>query len=381
MKFTHLVIAADRRRRRRIVLVQVVGEMEFVVGRDRYQGQATQAELAAQRRAGSRVVRACIVVVAEFRIVRTGGHARKDSRDRLARRVSQQRRGIHRNEGTTHRRFAIHVVSRQSQRDIIRRFPLEFGPRIEGFAPVRVFAVEQVREIAIPLRIRCRCDVAECRVDWTGHTDSAAILVIISPHGAEVRLERVRGLLRDDVDQAGGCRLAVQRALRTAQNFYSFHVRQVAERARLKGKRHFIHQYRDAGFDTNAEGKRADAAQGHVGIGGMLGWPDRQRRRNFAEVRKLGHARSLQRLPADGGNGERHFLKILFTLVRRDDDFVEGSRAAFRACGVGFIGCSRRQRCTGQRHGDCESDRPSGQVIGFGNFSHDHLPHVWQRSG
>ena len=110
------------------------------------------------------------------------------------------------------------------------------------------------------------------------------------------------------------------------------------ERARLKRQRHFVHQHRDAGFDTDAEGKRADATQGNVGIDRMLGRPDGQRRRELAELRKLRDARCLQRIFIDDRNGERHFLEILCALVRGDDNLFERSRGGR----VGSIGRSRR---------------------------------------
>ena len=318
-------------------MVEIVVQVETVIGTDRDEVQRPDPEFAPDIAAAALIFGARVVIVADRLVLRPDHDAREH--DRWGQPGGATQPGILTKcqEGPTDRGVAVDVIARDDERGRIGRLPAQLAAQVQRLAAIDPLPVEQVADIAVPVVVSGRHDIAELLVDRAGDAEIDALLAIGRRDriGADAQFRgRVAG---DQIDQTGRGRLAVERALGAAQHLDPLDVGQIGEGARLEGQRHFVDQHGNARLDADTEGEGADAAQRDVGVLRLLGRADDQRGRDLADIGEVADTCRRQLGRGDDRDGEWDALDILGALVGGDDDV---------AC-TGRFGCDIGRRAAG----------------------------------
>ena len=187
--------------------------------------------------------------------------------------------------------------------------------------------------------------------------------VIVAVIGAQHALERVDGLVGDDVDRAASGVAAEQGALRSAQDLDALHVEQVGRAAGRTGSIDAVDIDADRLVDGDQAVRRALAADEHGRRTGLRdGAGEREVRGGRLDLLDADDLLVGKCLAGDGADRDRRRLKVFVGLARADDDIGDAA-GAFRL--VSRLGESGKRKRKKREYG-C----PTEQVL----FCHDVLP-------
>ncbi len=217
---------------------------------------------------------------------------------------------------------------------------------------VPVHAPVIVRDVADVARV-IAVKAGEAALDRLAHrnVECGARAIFIAVAGEERALDRageyVAGTLGDDVDHAGARVLAEQRALRTTQHFDPVDVNQVAERLAGATVDHAVDDGGDRWLARDREGRGADPAQEQRLVDRRARLAKVERRHEILRAFEV-HCPLRGDLRArDDRHRDRHVLKTLGALLRRDDDFARHGRIGRARDGSLRLCCVLRPcRCT-----------------------------------
>ena len=205
--------------------------------------------------------------------------------------------------------------------------------------------VEDVAVIFVVERRGARADrIRQRQIDRTATAIFHAVGEIDAALG--IAADAAARTLRHDVDHTGTRILAEQRALRAAQDFEPVDIDQIGERLGGAAQHDAIEHGRYGRLNRDREGGGADAAQEQRLIERGAGLHEVERGDEILRTLEAGTALRGNRVARHDGNGERHVLQPLRTLLRGNDNV-----AGVRVVDGGFGGY--RRGCRGLRESGC----------------------------
>ncbi|MNS59512.1 hypothetical protein D3C72_924720 [compost metagenome] len=248
---------------------------------------------------------------------------RRRRRHRIGHAIAQIGQAVGR---LTHRHAGVvlRIVDVQVDAEGRGRVPGQAGAGGRGVLVVVFRAGGRVRDIAAAFRMQGRQAQGQGVGDRAGNRalELHQVIVAIGRRGAGA--EFLARTTRHQLHGAADGVLAVEGALRTAQDFHAFQVQQVE----LAAADTAVIDVVDIDADRRVEGlqrvRLAHAADVDVGRVGRAAALDQvQVRHRALQVRDLLRARTLQRLAAEGRQGQRGLLRRLLGAAGGDDDVFD----------------------------------------------------------
>ncbi len=159
----------------------------------------------------------------------------------------------------------------------------------------------------------------------TGHRCRAFHRAVVAGGELDVGAEVERRPLGDDVDHAGRGVLTEQRALRTFQHLDALQLAEVAEAHAVARSINAVDDHTHRRFQAGVVAHRADASDTSGGDRLVRGRRHQQAGREDGEIFDVLDAGVLQQLLGHRGHHDRHVLQALFSLLRSDDDRIDGA--------------------------------------------------------
>ena len=331
LEVADLAVVDDRAGR--LVDIQQVGLGVVVIAGDRDQSRKAQVPFQLHRLAVVLVVGLGLEVVGEVGVLRTHVDAGLEDRRRDGRVAAQGGVGRQRDERPADRGPAVHIVPAEGGGEVRRWGPQQLAVQGAEVAAARLVASEDVVHVAFEIVVVGAEPALELvGDDRSGNRAADAVFIVGGGERVQVARQGRGGRAGGDVDQAGGGRLAIEGALRTAQHLDVVDVRQVGEGPGLEGHRHIVHLDRDRRLDADREREGADAADRDRGIDRLFGRSDHQRRRKLGQVGEFPDAGRSQLVRTHHLHRLRNVLDVLGALLGGDDDLVHrGASAAWAA--------------------------------------------------